>query len=71
MGAFDLDEFPPDDYCQLGVLGGYAGCWVLAAGDGHSALALLDAGAKAPPLSPDLKASEAVLAVLRRRLRAG
>ena len=23
MGAFDLDEFPPDDYCQLGVLGGY------------------------------------------------
>ena len=22
MGAFDLDEFPPDDYCQLGVLGG-------------------------------------------------
>lgn len=28
---------------------------------------LLDAGAKAPPLSPDLKASETVLAVLRRR----
>ena len=23
MGAFDLDEFPPDDYCQLGVQGGY------------------------------------------------
>ena len=23
MGAFDPDEFPPDDYCQLGVLGGY------------------------------------------------
>ncbi len=23
MGAFDLAEFPPDDYCQLGVLGGY------------------------------------------------
>ena len=23
MGAFALDEFPPDDYCQLGVLGGY------------------------------------------------
>src|SRR3954469_9058154 len=23
MGAFDLDEFPPDEYCQLGVLGGY------------------------------------------------
>src|SRR4029078_5743382 len=23
MGAFDLDEFPPDNYCQLGVLGGY------------------------------------------------
>lgn len=23
MGAFDLDEFPSDDYCQLGVLGGY------------------------------------------------
>ncbi len=23
MGAFDVAEFPPDDYCQLGVLGGY------------------------------------------------
>jgi phosphohistidine swiveling domain-containing protein len=23
MGAFDLDEFPPEEYCQLGVLGGY------------------------------------------------
>ena len=23
MGAFDHDEFPPDEYCQLGVLGGY------------------------------------------------
>ena len=23
MGAFDLDEFPDDEYCQLGVLGGY------------------------------------------------
>jgi rifampicin phosphotransferase len=23
MGAFDHGEFPPDDYCQLGVLGGY------------------------------------------------
>jgi len=23
MGAFDLDEFPEDEYCQLGVLGGY------------------------------------------------
>lgn len=23
MGAFDLEEFPPDEYCQLGVLGGY------------------------------------------------
>ena len=23
MGAFDADEFPPDEYCQLGVLGGY------------------------------------------------
>jgi rifampicin phosphotransferase len=23
MGAFDEDEFPPDDFCQLGVLGGY------------------------------------------------
>ena len=23
MGAFDLDEFPPDEYCQLGVVGGY------------------------------------------------
>jgi rifampicin phosphotransferase len=23
MGAFDHDEFPPEDYCQLGVLGGY------------------------------------------------
>src|SRR3954454_5852950 len=23
MGAFDLDEFPADDYCQLGVVGGY------------------------------------------------
>ena len=23
MGAFDLDEFPGDDFCQLGVQGGY------------------------------------------------
>jgi rifampicin phosphotransferase len=23
MGAFDEEEFPPEDYCQLGVLGGY------------------------------------------------
>ncbi|HEX3090744.1 MAG TPA: hypothetical protein VHQ23_18975, partial [Ilumatobacteraceae bacterium] len=23
MGAFDPDEFPPEGYCQLGVLGGY------------------------------------------------
>lgn len=23
MGAFEEDEFPPDEYCQLGVLGGY------------------------------------------------
>jgi len=23
MGAFDPDEFPPDEFCQLGVLGGY------------------------------------------------
>ncbi len=23
MGAFDADEFPPDDFCQLGVQGGY------------------------------------------------
>ena len=23
MGAFDLDEFPDDDFCQLGVQGGY------------------------------------------------
>ncbi len=23
MGAFDADEFPPDEFCQLGVLGGY------------------------------------------------
>ncbi len=23
MGAFDADEFPPEDFCQLGVLGGY------------------------------------------------
>jgi rifampicin phosphotransferase len=23
MGAFDDDEFPPDQFCQLGVLGGY------------------------------------------------
>ncbi|HWM18252.1 MAG TPA: PEP-utilizing enzyme [Ilumatobacteraceae bacterium] len=23
MGAFDLDEFPSDEFCQLGVLGGY------------------------------------------------
>ena len=23
MGAFDLDEFPPDEFCQLGVVGGY------------------------------------------------
>jgi rifampicin phosphotransferase len=23
MGAFDLDEFPADEYCQLGVQGGY------------------------------------------------
>jgi pyruvate,water dikinase len=23
MGAFDLNEFPPDEYCQLGVQGGY------------------------------------------------
>lgn len=23
MGAFDLDEFPEDQFCQLGVLGGY------------------------------------------------
>lgn len=23
MGGFELDEFPPDDYCQLGVVGGY------------------------------------------------
>jgi pyruvate,water dikinase len=23
MGAFELDEFPPDDFCILGVVGGY------------------------------------------------
>ena len=23
MGAFEADEFPPDDYAQLGVVGGY------------------------------------------------
>ena len=23
MGAFELDEFPNDQFCQLGVLGGY------------------------------------------------
>jgi pyruvate,water dikinase len=23
MGAFDPDEFPPEEYCQLGVVGGY------------------------------------------------
>ena len=23
MGAFDADEFPPDEFCQLGVQGGY------------------------------------------------
>jgi pyruvate,water dikinase len=23
MGAFSLDEFPPEQYCQLGVVGGY------------------------------------------------
>lgn len=42
--------------------------WHVGTGDFAAVLELLlDAGAKAPPLTPDLKASEAVLAVLRRR----
>ena len=42
--------------------------WQVETGDFAAVLELLlDAGAKAPPLTPDIKASEAVLAVLRRR----
>lgn len=42
MGAFDHDEFPPDEYCQLGVLGGY--CYL-------NASAVRVFGERAPGLS--------------------
>ncbi len=42
MGAFDLDEFPADQFCQLGVVGGY--CYLNA-----SAIRIF--GERAPGLS--------------------
>ena len=54
----------PLDWTIYGSLNG----WHAERGDHAGVLELLlDGGAKAPPLTPDRKASEAVLAVLRRR----
>jgi hypothetical protein len=44
--------------------------WYAESGDYAGTLELLlDAGAKAPPLTPEVKASDAVLAALRRRVK--